>query len=108
MNRNRRKKELRKRGNRAVITIIASLLVAIIISFNSNQGLALADNEKTTEAHYISIEIESGENLWTIAAKYKDQNQSTPSYIAELKQINNFGSNEIREGDYLIVADYTL
>ena len=107
MNTNRRKRQLRQRRNRAVITI-TSLLIAIMISIGSNQGLALGNDDKLVEAHYLSIEIESGESLWNIAEKYKAKEQSTSSYIAELKQINNFGSNDICEGDYLIVVDYTL
>ena len=87
---------------------MTSLFVAIVISLNANQGLALVDDNREADTHYMSIEIETGENLWSIAKRYKADEQSVSSYIAELKQMNNFGSNDIREGDYLIVADYTL
>ena len=104
----RRNRKISQRRNRTFIAI-TSLLVAIVISINANQGLALGnDNAPIIDTHYVSIEIEPGENLWSIATRYKAEEQSVSSYIAELKQMNNFDSNDIREGDYLIVTDYTL
>jgi hypothetical protein len=107
MHTNRRKKQVRRRKqqNRIVIAI-ASLLMVFLISMCINQDLALA-RDQNLKPHYTSMEIEAGETLWNIAERYKAEEQSTISYIAELKQINDFGSNEISEGDYLIIVDYT-
>jgi len=114
MNTNRRRKQNGKQKQhtrqqkRRIIISIASLLVAMVLSINSNQGLALAEHDVANNTQYTSIEIKAGENLWSIAEQYKANEQSTYSYIAELKQINNFESDNIYEGDYLIVIDYTL
>ena len=108
MNRNRRKHHIVIQRRKRVLSVITSFLIALIIGLNMNTVLALEETDIKAQPCYISIEIEHGETLWMIAERYKPAKQSTASYIAQLKQINGFGADDIYEGDYLIVADYTL
>jgi len=107
MNINRKKKQIIKKRRQRVAVTIASFLMVSIITLNLNTVLAM-ESKKEISVQYISIEIDKGDTLWSIAKEYKQMEQSTASYIAELKHINNFGDDDIYEGNYLIVADYTL
>lgn len=107
MHTNKRVKQIKRRKQKSKILIaLTSLLMVFIISMSINPELALASGPDMNP-HYISIEIEAGETLWNIAERYKAEEQSIVSYIAELKQINDFGANAISEGDYLVIVDYT-
>lgn len=61
------------------------------------------------EKYVTTVYIESGDSLWTIAERfYSEQNNSMKDYIHEIKECNHLSSNQIRQGQYLIIPYYPV
>lgn len=58
--------------------------------------------------YFTSLEIKSGDTLWSIASRYADEAYITvEDYIREIKAINHLPSDMIVEGHYLTVFYYS-
>lgn len=56
---------------------------------------------------YTSVQVQSGDSLWSIAREYQSPVFSdTQSSIDEIKRINHIQGDEIKAGDYLTVPYY--
>ncbi|MEH2948000.1 LysM peptidoglycan-binding domain-containing protein [Sporofaciens sp. JLR.KK001] len=110
-----------KRDNRM---FIKRLLLIVIVSIFA-LGLSVILPDDPVDAHikntatergsgvldrckyYTSIEVSTGDSLWSIAEEYMDaRNQSVYDYIDEIKEINGLKSDQIRAGEYLMVSYY--
>lgn len=56
--------------------------------------------------YYKSVLIESGDTLWSIAAKYKAAGMNTSSVVEEIKRMNGLSNDQIIAGNYLIIPYY--
>ena len=105
-----RKREAIVRRQRGILAIAIILLVTIGILLSTSIN-ALASSEKDISSYnkyYVSIRIESGDTLWTIADEYIDGfNLSKSDYIKEVCQINGISENNIHAGDYIVVPYYS-
>ena len=73
--------------------------------FSSAQ--ASAEESGIEYKYYKSIVIEDGDTLWSIAKEYcTDYSVDTQDYIDEVKELNNLSSNEIHQGQHLLIAYY--
>lgn len=68
-----------------------------------------ADGSSTPKyKYYKSIEVKSGDTLWSIAEEYMSDNYSSrQAYIKEVKYINNMETDQITCGKYLIIPYYS-
>lgn len=83
----------------AVITICSISLGAI------NTQAAPAE---LSYKYYTSIEIHSGDTLWSIASDYiTDDYENMDEYINEVCEINHITENEIHSGQYITVPYYS-
>lgn len=94
-----------------VMLIIAAIALIILCSSVFGGLLTSAHGSRSEEPvnykYYKSIEIESGDTLWSIAETYMtDEYSSVGDYVEELKSINSLSSEEIHEDQYLTVAYY--
>ena len=56
---------------------------------------------------YTSIEIQSGDSLWSIASEYMTEEYgSFQEYMKEIKSLNGLRSDEIHAGKFLVVPYY--
>ena len=105
-----RKREAVVRRQRGLLAIVIILVVALGILLGSNMN-ALASSQKDIASYnkyYVSIRIESGDTLWTIADEYIDGfNLSKDDYIDEICQINSISEDTIHAGDYIVVPYYS-
>lgn len=105
-----RKREAVVRRQRGILAIAIILVVAFGILLGSSIN-ALASSEKDISSYnkyYVSIRVESGDTLWTIADEYVEGfNLSKNDYIAEVCQINQISEDEIHAGDYIVVPYYS-
>jgi LysM repeat protein len=70
---------------------------------------ATAADSQPKYKYYKSIEIQSGDTLWSIADTYiSEEYDSVDSYIAEVKAMNSLASNDITSGHYLVIPYYDL
>lgn len=88
----------------AVILFIA--IITIMAGFKAN-----AQDKKIPEGvykYYRTIEVNSGDTLWSIADKYADSSYiSKENYINEIKKINNISGDTIHSGSYLTISYYS-
>lgn len=105
-----RKREVVVRRQRGLLAVAIIVIVSLGILLGSNIN-ALASSEKDIASYnkyYVSIRVESGDTLWTIADEYVDGfNITKADYIKEVCQINEISENEIHAGDYIVVPYYS-
>lgn len=82
----------------ALILILALLLIPTDVT---------AQKLHTTSKQIVSVQINKGDTLWSIAGRYitteyKDMN----TYIKEIKETNGLTTDTIHEGSYIIVPYY--
>jgi len=105
-----RKREAVVRRQRGILALTIILVIAFgILLGTSINALASSDKDISSyNKYYVSIRVESGDTLWTIADEYIDGfNLSKNDYIAEVSQINQISEDEIHAGDYIVVPYYS-
>ena len=86
-----------------VFTVFVILTVMLFLPGKT----AAAKNEPTGTYRILSVEIESGDSLWSIATEYFTEDfDSIPSYIREIKRMNGMTSDALYAGDYIVVPCY--
>lgn len=96
------------------MTGTAAVLLVMICSFGFGSFFSSAhgslENEPMDIKHYKSVQIESGDSVWSIAETYMgDEYDSIYDYMDELVSLNQMDASELdslHEGDYLMVAYY--
>ena len=64
-------------------------------------------NEQNHYKYYKSVQIKSGDTLWSIAKEYKTGSyESTADYVKEIMSINGLSSDNIQDSQYLTVVYY--
>lgn len=105
-----RKREAVVRRQRGILAVAIIIVVALGILLGTSMN-ALASSEKDIASYnkyYVSIRIESGDTLWSIADEYVEGfNLSKEAYIAEVCQINGISENNIQAGDHIVVPYYS-
>ena len=105
-----RKRESVVRKQRGVLAVVVILVLALgILLGNSINTLASSDKDVASyNKYYVSICIESGDTLWTIADEYVEGfNISKTDYIDEICQINGISEDNIHAGDCIVVPYYS-
>ncbi|MGN0371972.1 MAG: LysM peptidoglycan-binding domain-containing protein [Enterocloster sp.] len=97
---------MRRTEMRRLITACFTLLLLVTILLGRTMFTSMAkEEERSAVSYYKSIQIKEGDNLWNIAARYKDGgHMSTGEYITELKAMNNLKEDTIHAGQYLTVV----
>jgi hypothetical protein len=80
------------------VTIISIIMISTHVSAKK-----LTEREKTV----VSIKIEKGDTLWSIASEHiTDEYNDIHTYIKEIMKSNGLTSDTIHEGRYIIVPYY--
>jgi len=105
-NKYRRQRALR----RHIFISILSLWSAIILAFCifSIQTDAKDASEVIEIKYYTSIEVKSGDTLWTIASEYMGGHYGAKSdYIEEVMHMNALKDETIYTGQHLVIPYYS-
>lgn len=82
---------------------ICMTTISIIMISTHVSAKKITEREKTV----VSIKIEKGDTLWSIASDYvTDEYKDIQSYIKEIMKSNGLTSDVIHEGRYIIVPYY--
>lgn len=114
MNTSRLYKASKRRRQVDLKRLFLAVMAAVIVAgFSMFAGTGLVDahdtNEKVMCKYYKSIEITSGDTLWSIAKEHMtEEYDSVYEYIDEVMEMNNLESEQIQEGQYLTVAYYDV
>ena len=92
----------------ALVSVAFIALATIICIFLSGAVRTQAAPSEISCKYYTSIEVQSGDTLWSIASdhiteEYRDMN----AYIDEVCSINKISQNEIHAGQYLTIPYYS-
>ncbi|MGN0155573.1 MAG: LysM peptidoglycan-binding domain-containing protein [Lachnospiraceae bacterium] len=86
------------------------LTVGVIVFFSifiiGGMRMVQADESIEYDKSFMSIEIENGDTLTSIAREYAVSEAEYTDYIAEVKSINNLKSDTIHAGCYLMIPVY--
>lgn len=90
----------------AMIIFSMCLIVGILVF--ADRGTVRANEESKSDAnkYYKSIQIETGDTLWSIAGDHKDK-ESIREFIDDVMEINNLESDDITACNYLTVPYYS-
>lgn len=101
----------RRRQVRRQKMILATVLTVFIMICSMFFRSILSDahgnrmEDPVDYKYYTSIQVEAGDTLSSIAKEYRSaSDESTDDYIEALKNMNHLSSDEIHEGEYLMVA----
>lgn len=87
-----------------LITLIAIPVTSMIIL--PKNATAVDSIDDIVYKYYITMEIQPGDSLWSIAEEYK-YNQDSKDYIKEVKHINHLYSNQIIAGQKITIPYYS-
>lgn len=94
---------------RMIFVVVILCISLLILGSSTYVAFAKSDNQREPVKQYISIQIQSGETLWSIASEYvKDTNVSKEEYIAEVTSVNNLKDSQIHSGQYIIIPEYVF
>ena len=104
------KREAVVRRQKSILALVVLALVVFGILLGTGMN-ALASSDKDIASYnkyYVSIRVESGDTLWTIADEYIDGfNIEKDDYIKEVCEINIISKDDIHAGDYIVVPYYS-
>ncbi len=84
--------------------LICCIFAGILLFHRKTPAAAEAD---TGFKSYTSIEIKSGDSLWSIASEYMTEDyDSVQEYVREIKSLNGLGGDEIYAGKFLLIPYY--
>lgn len=93
-------------NNRIMLTILCVLFLSLFTI--RGMQLVKADEALSYDKSFVTIEIEEGDTLSSIAKEYALSETGYADYIAEVKSINNLKNNTIHAGCYLLVPVYNI
>ncbi|MDO5149632.1 MAG: LysM peptidoglycan-binding domain-containing protein [Oscillospiraceae bacterium] len=86
--------------------MLITLLFILLFSIMIGHRFVLANDNTTYEKTFISIEIQEGDTLTSIAHTYAKNAIAYNDYILEVKDINNLHNDTIHSGCYLLIPTY--
>lgn len=93
--------------NRKIVGFFMLLIVSIYIISMIPTLIAYADQSQTKTREYMSVQIASGDTLWSIATDhYSEDWESIPEYIEVIKSCNSLVEDDITAGCYLVIPYY--
>lgn len=108
MNYNRRIAMIKRRMFIALLTVTLLVIGVLIGSNLLDSSRSEAENSKPSYKYYTSVQVESGDSLWSIADKYASSEYvDRDSYMKELLAMNHLSDTTIHSGQYLTVAYYS-
>lgn len=85
----------------------AAFLIALSLFGMVFRGIKVRGQEQSRYKYYTSIEIQSGDTLWSIASEIADTyGLDTRTCVKELMFMNNLKNDTIHAGNYLTVFYY--
>lgn len=99
------KRRVHLRGRQRFTVAMLAVIFTICLSVTSVVKAGSTDTEKKQiYTYYTSVQINSGDSLWSIANEYcASCDMSIVDYIDELKSLNGLKGDNITSGQYITV-----
>ena len=89
------------------ITGVILLIILLLLSAVFITKTVTAKSDRARVKLVTSIEIKSGDSLWSIASEYLSEDYADiNAFIKEIKATNRLSSDEIHAGNYIVVPYY--
>ena len=95
--------------SRTALTIVGLSLILIgiaVILFGQNSDTPSVEASTVKLKYYTSIEVESGDTLWSLAEEYGERYQDHDVFIKEVRSINKLEGDHITAGASLMIPVY--
>lgn len=93
--------------NRKAVGFLVIVMVLLYLITLIPSKIVYADQTTVSQKTFKSIEIKTGDTLWSIASEYyTEEYKSIRNYIEVIKDCNSLKSDTIHSGCYLIVPYY--
>lgn len=102
----KRRKTIRRRLTLVITSLFMIAAVLVLNGFARTSVKAETDTHNVTYKYYKSVEIKSGDTLWSIAKQYKTDDCTTQEYISEVKELNGLTSDNIQDNKCLMIVYY--
>lgn len=99
---------IRKLFNNNIIMLTIGLVLFLNFFIIGGMKLVRANESIQYEKSFITIEIQRGDTLISIAEEYAISEADYMAYIDEVKEINNLKDETIHAGCYLLVPIYSI
>lgn len=98
-------------GRTRRIVVIGALITVMLISFILGRVIVHARNNSSSAdmtPYYTNVTVRNGETLWSIAEQYIDYGASDSiyDYMEQLSELNHLTSDNVYEGQKLVVVYY--
>lgn len=101
------KDKMKEHFSRKLIGFLLLVILAIYILSLIPIQVAYANQSTSRSESYMSIEIKSGDSLWSIAKTYfSDDYKSINDYIQRIQKCNALIDEKITAGCYLVIPYY--
>lgn len=92
-------------GKRALSILIMAAFI-ILVWLIAIHPAAAGRNAKDENIQYISLQIEEGDTLWSIASAYLPANQGVFHFMDQIRDVNHMHTDTIIASRYLIIPVY--
>lgn len=105
---NRREAVVRTQRRLIAFIILVIISLGILLGTTINALASSNADPASYNKYYTSIRVEAGDTLWTIADEYiADLDIDKMEYIQEICNLNQIQEDDIKAGEYIIVAYYS-
>ena len=104
------KRDRTVRFQKRFLAIAGILIISLVIILGTSiRAFASSHNaKKPVYKYYTSIQVQSGDTLWSLADTYIDQcNIDKSDYIDEICSLNQLQDGQIHAGQHIVVAYYS-
>lgn len=93
-------------GRLAACVFVSSVLLALlaILVFAPHK----TDAADAVVSSYVSVRIENGDSLWSLAEEYAPEQIKINDYIRAVRSINHLWDDNIVAGQYIVLPVYTV
>ncbi|MCR5004404.1 MAG: hypothetical protein K6A77_00700 [Clostridiales bacterium] len=92
-------------GRRALSVLIMAAFI-ILVWLIVIHPAAAGRNAKETPVQYISLQIEEGDTLWSIASDHLPADQDVFHFMDQIRTVNHMHTDTIIASRYLIIPIY--
>lgn len=91
-----------------LLIVITMVILFLLIVFVLPERTAAAEDSSTRSYCITSVQIETGDTLWSLAKEYySDEFSSLTNYIEEIMRMNGLSSDKLYAGNYILIPHYT-
>ena len=94
-----KKRSSRRGASLLLLFALASIMLCLLFA---NRLVHAAKEGASPEGQYISVQIQRGDTLWSLAQEYLPEGEdSVADYVGEIMRLNHMAGEEIQAGHYL-------